>query len=98
MKTITLLINNQEYICEQTNSLNKNDFFIQQYVGHIPQICKVIYVGSGIFQYEFLGKENHFGWATFSRMTDISKLLGKKCIMELDILYNKIIGIGFEIN
>lgn len=98
MKTIIKVINNQEYICEQTNILNKNDFFIKEYIGQPPFICKILYIGSGIFQYKKLNEENSFGWEVFRSMTDISNLIGRKCNIELDVLYYKIIGIGFELN
>ena len=98
MKTAIIVINNQEYICEQTNSLRENDFFIQEYVRETPNICKVLLVCYGIFKYEVLNKENTYGWKTFRSMTDLSKLMGRKCNIELDTLFNKVIGVGFELN
>ena len=90
--TKSIEINNQEYICEETTQLAESDFFIED-----EEICKVIHVGSGMFQYKVINKENTFGWKSFTKEIDMSKLLPFKAIFkhELKTIFNKIIGIGF---
>lgn len=102
MKTVIKTIGNQEYICFMTNDISKGDFIIQTFTHSNKlkesSINKVVYANktSNLIRYDKIsGDGNHsFGFESFRSMTDLTRYMGRKCNMELDILHAKIVGIG----
>lgn len=104
MRTEIITLNNQEYICILTNDINEGDFIIKIF-NPIDKpieisINKVVYINrtTNIFRYDKIsGQGNHnFGIDQFTSDTDLSKIYGRKLIVNLDILHRKIIGIGLN--
>ena len=89
MRTKIKMVNRQEYICLMTNDIKKGDLIIIE-----SSLNKVTFANKdkNVFKYDkVLGNGNYlFGLSVFRSMTDLSKYIGRKCNMELDILHAKV--------
>lgn len=90
----------QEYICLMTNDIKEGDlivkslFSIDRPIEHTLNKVTFANKKANVFRYDKVsGDGNHsFGIDVFRSMTDISKYMGRKCSMELDILHAKVVG------
>lgn len=91
------IVNGQEYICLMTNDIKEGDLIVKtRSVNNIESSLNRITFANksaNIFRYDkILGDGNHlFGLDVFRSMTDLSKYIGRKCSMELDILHAKVV-------
>ena len=92
----------QEYICLMTNDINEGDlivksiYFIDKSIEH--SLNKVTFANkrANIFRYYKISGDgaNSFGFDVFRSIVDLSRYIGRKCDMELDILHAKVVGKG----
>ncbi len=90
----------QEYICLMTNDIKEGDlivkslFSIDRPIEHTLNKVTFANKKANVFRYDKVSEDgNHvFGLDVFRSMTDISKYMGRKCSMELDILHAKVVG------
>lgn len=99
MKTEIKTVQGVEYLCELTSKIKIGDLIVKSFdpIDRPMEISvnKIILINTkaNIFKYvKILGGGNHsFGIGVLRSMTDLSKYMGRKFIIELEISHLKII-------
>ena len=99
-RTEILKVGEKEYVCELTNDLKVGDLFIKTCdpIDRPIEVSlnRVVYANksANAFKYEPIDGvySYHFGLAAYRGNTDLSHLFGRTVIVELDILFSKVLG------
>lgn len=92
------VVDGTTYLCVNTNDVNKGDLIIITYSQEDVEessLNKIVWSNSIEFKYKPISqnKTYDFGFSTYRNMTDLTRYLGRKCKMELDVLFTKVIAI-----
>jgi len=84
-----------------TNDIKKGDLIIKSYTSNKTTLNKVTFINetANILRYDRIsGDLNYsFGIDTLRNMSDLSHILGRKCNIELNTLFVKVINTGFKL-